>query len=83
MSRNYRQLKVWELAHLMTKEIYKITQKFPKQEIFGLVSQMRRASVSIPANNAEGSGRKSKKDFYLLRLLHVVNSVIIYTSQKI
>lgn len=44
-------------------EIYKVTSKFPKEEIFGLVSQMRRAAISLPSNIAEGTCRKTKKDF--------------------
>ncbi len=60
---NFRELKVWNKARLLVKEIYLITQSFPKSELNGLTNQMRRASVSIPSNIAEGSGRKSNKDF--------------------
>ena len=61
--RDYRKYKVWELSHQVTLEIYKLTQGFPKEEIFGMISQMRRASYSIPANIAEGCGRESDAEF--------------------
>jgi four helix bundle protein len=57
--RNYRDLKVWEKAHRLTLAIYRGTTHFPKAELFGLTSQIRRASVSIEANLAEGCGRRS------------------------
>src|SRR5712671_5565747 len=57
--RNYRDLRVWEDAHELTLSIYRVTQLFPKEERFGLISQVRRASASIAANLAEGCGRRS------------------------
>jgi four helix bundle protein len=57
--RNYKDLRVWEEAHRLTLAVYKATQAFPKEERFGLTSQIRRASASIPANLAEGCGRRS------------------------
>jgi four helix bundle protein len=57
--RNYKDLRVWEETHRLTLDVYKATQSFPKDERFGLTSQMRRASASIPANLAEGCGRRS------------------------
>ncbi len=57
--RNYRDLMVWEKAHKLTLAIYRETSAFPKEERFGLTSQVRRASSSIPANLAEGCGRRS------------------------
>lgn len=59
----YKKLIVWQKSIELTKEIYVITEGFPKSELFGLVSQMRRAAISIPSNIAEGSKRKTKKDF--------------------
>lgn len=59
----YKNLKVWEISHELTLEIYKITQNFPKEETYGLVSQMRRAAYSIPANIVEGKSRESQKEF--------------------
>jgi four helix bundle protein len=57
--RNYKDLRVWEEAHRLTLSVYKTTQVFPKEERFGLTSQIRRASASIAANLAEGCGRRS------------------------
>ena len=57
--RNYRDLMVWEKAHKLTLAIYRETNAFPKEERFGITSQLRRASSSIPANLAEGCGRRS------------------------
>jgi len=56
--RDFRKLQVWEKAHRMALAIYKATAGFPRAEVYGLVSQMRRAAVSIPANIAEGCGRE-------------------------
>lgn len=61
--RDFKELKVWAKAHQIALSIYKATVTFPKEEMYGLTSQMRRASVSIAANIAEGCGRKSKADF--------------------
>ena len=55
-------LRMWQKSHDFVLAVYKITDLFPKQELFGLVSQIRRASVSIPANIAEGYRRKGKAD---------------------
>jgi four helix bundle protein len=57
--RNYKDLRVWDEAHQLTLAIYEATLSFPKEERFGLTSQIRRASASIPANLAEGRGRRS------------------------
>jgi four helix bundle protein len=61
--RNFREIKVWEKAHQLTLAMYKVTAPFPKEEVYGLTSQMRRASISIPANIAEGCGRGTDPDF--------------------
>lgn len=55
--RNFRTLNVWEKSHQLTLDVYKSTSGFPREELFGLTSQIRRAAVSIPANIAEGCGR--------------------------
>jgi|SRR3990167_7627123 len=60
----YRELKVWQKSINLTVEIYKITHKFPKEEIYGLTSQIRRSVAAIPANLAEGYSRASKKENY-------------------
>ncbi len=59
----YHNLLVWKKAHELTLEVYKITAKYPKSELFGIVSQLRRASSSVPANIVEGSARKTDKEF--------------------
>lgn len=56
---SYRDLRVWQEAMNLAEAVYRLTKLFPKDELFGLTSQMRRASVSIPANIAEGYGRES------------------------
>ena len=61
--KDFRSLKVWEKAHLLTLKIYKVTEKFPREELYGLTSQIRRACVSIPTNIAEGCVRSSDADF--------------------
>jgi len=61
--KDFRDLKVWEEAHLLTLEVYGVTAKFPREEIFGLTSQMRRSSVSIGANIAEGCGKRGNNEF--------------------
>ena len=61
--KDFRQLKVWEKSHQLALAIYKVTAKFPKEEIYGLTSQVRRASMSIPTNIAEGCGRNTDADF--------------------
>src|SRR5574340_1576313 len=59
----YKDLVVWQKAMDLVTEIYRVTQKFPKHELFSLTSQLRRAAVSIPSNIAEGQGQLSKGDF--------------------
>jgi len=61
--RNYEDLKVWERAHNMCLAIYKITESFPNEEKFGLISQLRRAPSSVPTNIAEGCGYDTPKEF--------------------
>lgn len=59
----YKDLEVWKLSMDLVVEVYQATGRFPKEELFGLVSQVRRAAVSIPSNIAEGCGRKSSKEY--------------------
>src|SRR5882762_7278805 len=61
--RPFRELVVWRKAHRLTLELYKITRTFPREEQYGLTSQMRRAAASICANIAEGCGRGTARDF--------------------
>ena len=60
---NFKELVVWQKARKLVKEIYLIVNSFPDEEKFGINSQIKRASVSIPANIAEGAGRNTDKDF--------------------
>lgn len=60
---DYKKLTVWEKSYTFGIAVYKITNTFPKEEIYGLTSQMRRASISIPLNIAEGSRKSTDKDF--------------------
>ena len=60
--RNYRDLKVWSKSYALSLELYRISRSFPKEEIYGITSQMRRAAVSIGANLAEGCGRRTNAE---------------------
>ena len=60
---DFRKLKVWEKAHALALATYRSSQHFPREEAFGLTSQVRRAAVSIPANIAEGCGRTGGREF--------------------
>ncbi len=62
MSGSYADLKVWQRAMELVYRIYEVTKHFPKDELYGLVSQLRRAAVSIPSNIAEGKGRSTPRD---------------------
>jgi four helix bundle protein len=62
--KDFRQLKVWEKAHALTLGIYSVTSRFPREELFGITSQVRRSSASIAANIAEGCGRTGDGDFH-------------------
>ena len=67
--KDYRELQIWQRSHQLTLELYRATKRFPKEELFGLTSQIRRASSSIPANIAEGCGRDG--DAELKRFLNI------------
>src|SRR4051812_44398977 len=61
-AQSFRDLIVWQKSHALVLEVYRLTRRLPKEELFGLVSQMRRAAVSVPANIAEGFKRRGKPD---------------------
>ncbi|MFP3868894.1 MAG: four helix bundle protein [Desulfobacteraceae bacterium] len=63
MIRSYRDLVAWQKAMELVTQVYQVSKKFPKEEIYALLSQLRRAAVSIPSNIAEGQGRSSKGEF--------------------
>jgi four helix bundle protein len=60
---DFRELKIWQRSHRLTLAVYRATRSFPKDELFGLISQIRRASASVPANIAEGCGRSGDLEF--------------------
>ena len=60
---SYRDLVVWQKSIRLTVEVYRLAEKFPSSELYGLASQMKRAAVSVPSNIAEGSRRSSRKDY--------------------
>jgi four helix bundle protein len=62
-ARKHHELKAWQEAMELVKEIYRLTQDFPKEEVYGLVSQMRRAAVSVPSNISEGAARGGNREF--------------------
>ncbi|MBQ1196041.1 MAG: four helix bundle protein [Clostridia bacterium] len=62
-AKGYEQLNVWQKAMDLTVEIYSLTKHFPREELYGITNQMRRAAVSIPSNIAEGHSRNSQKEF--------------------
>jgi four helix bundle protein len=80
MSGPYRDIKVWQRAIEFVVDIYSCTRGFPKEEMYGLVTQLRRAAVSVPSNIAEGKGRRTDKEF-LLFLHHARGSVFEVETQ--
>jgi len=69
MLKNYKELNVWKKSYQLSLSIYRITAMFPKEERYGLISQIRRSVVSIPSNIAEGYGRKTTADY--IRFLYI------------
>lgn len=67
--RDYKKIKAFELADKLVLAVYGVTEKFPRREIFGIVSQLRRAAVSVPTNIVEGASRKYKKEY--LQFLYI------------
>jgi four helix bundle protein len=74
-ARHYRELKVWQAAMELAERCYLVTKSFPKDELFGMTSQIRRAAASVPANIAEGQGRQSTKEF--LRFLSIARGSLM------
>jgi four helix bundle protein len=60
--RDFQDLSIWQRSHMLTLKVYSVTKSFPSDELYGLISQMRRSSSSIPTNIAEGSGRNSNAE---------------------
>lgn len=74
-NKGYKKLRVYEEAHKLVKGVYLVTEKFPKSELFGLVSQIRRAAVSVVANILEGQARSSRKEFR--QFLNIANGSLV------
>ena len=79
--RDFRRLTVWQKAHSLALETYKVTRNFPKEELYGLTSQLRRAVISIPSNIAEGCGRRS--DAELARFLDIASGSACETEYQL
>ena len=69
MLKSYKELKVWQKSYALCLKIYQVTNRFPKAEIYGMTSQIRRSALSVPSNIAEGYGRKSTAEY--LRSLYI------------
>jgi four helix bundle protein len=69
--KDFRRLRVWEKVHLLTLDVYKITARFPREEMYGLSSQMRRCSASMGANIAEGCGKQGNNELH--RFLYIAS----------
>jgi four helix bundle protein len=76
--RDYTKIEAWKLADDLTVAVYERTRSFPKEEIYGLTNQLRRASYSVPANIVEGSSRESKKDY--LHFLYIARGSLSETQ---
>jgi four helix bundle protein len=76
--KDFRQLKVWEKAHELTLEVYRATVAFPREEAYGITSQLRRCSASVAANIAEGCGRIGNGDFH--RFLNFAAGSVLETE---
>lgn len=74
-NKGYKKLRVYEEAHKLVKDVYLVTDKFPKSELFGLTSQMRRSAVSVVANILEGQARSSRKEFR--QFLNIANGSLV------
>jgi len=80
MAQHYRQLIAWQKAMALVSEAYRLMKTFPRDEIFGLVSQVRRSAVSVPSNIAEGQGRRTKGEFIQF-LGHAYGSLLEMETQ--
>ncbi len=76
--RNYKNAVAWQRADQLTIEVYHITRKFPREEVYGLTAQVRRAAYSVAANIAEGAGRETDKEY--LRFLHIARGSLSETE---
>ncbi len=81
--KTYKELIVWKKSIELVKEVYIVTEKFPKSEMYGIIIQMRKASVSIPSNIAEGYGRGSKKEYIHACLISYGSALELETQMLI
>ena len=81
MIKNYKDLNVWQKAYQLCLNVYKATKDFPKEELYCLASQIRRAAVSVPSNIAEGHGRKTRPEY--IQFLHVAYGSICELETQI
>ena len=77
----YKNLEAWKHAMQLVKEIYILTKSFPKEEMYALSSQIKRAAVSVPSNIAEGCGRNYKKD--IIQFLHIARGSLYETETQV
>lgn len=77
-TKGYRKLKVWAKAHQLALEIYKASRSFPKEELYGLTSQIRRAAFSVPLNIVEGQASISSREFH--QFLNIANRSLVETE---
>ncbi len=78
MARDFKNIKAWQLADKLTMAIYKLTKNFPKEELYGVISQLRRAAVSVPTNIAEGATRNSSKEY--IQFLYIAKGSLAETE---
>lgn len=83
MRYNFEKLEVWHLGMELVNEVYKLSSKFPSSEKFALTSQMKRAAISIPLNIAEGSGKRTRKDFRSYIRNAIGSTLEVITCSKI
>ena len=81
MSTDYKELAAWQRSMDLVREVYLCTRSFPREELFGLSSQMRRAAVSVPSNIAEGKGRYSRKE--LIQFLYKARGSLMELESQI
>lgn len=79
--KTFRDLFIWQKSMTLVAQTYELTQNFPKEELFGLTSQIRRSAISLPSNIAEGYGRESNKEFY--RFINIVISSLFEFQTQI
>ena len=81
MKKEYTELEVWSESRKLTNLVYELTKKYPKEELFGLASQIRRCAVSIPSNIAEGCGRRTSND--TIQFLHIARGSLYELETQI